>query len=170
VRELAAKLKLTDETEVRMRASASGRSGTNGRGEFLKLLALAMIAGVAGGEGGAQADGQGVGVPVGDCAGLRVIQGRITAIDGSVVTVKCPDGFPGGPGIHAQFVMRGPEFRLDIAASRILHPDGKEDDKQPLAVGERVVAVLNVPGEASGGVLAAAVVERVSTSDRVVTH
>jgi hypothetical protein len=165
-------LKLASETEVRMRASARGLNQSNGRGrgEFLKLLALGLMAAVAGGEGGAKAEGQGVGVPVGDCSGLRVIQGRITAIDGSVVTVKCPDGFPGGPGIHAQFVMRGPEFRVDIAASRILHPDGKEDDKQPLAVGERVVAVLNVPGEASGGVLAAAVVERVSTSDRVTTH
>src|SRR5580658_7070885 len=157
-----------------MRASASGlnRSNGHGRGEFLKLLALGMIAAVAGGEGGAegQAKDAGTGEPAGDCSGLRLIQGRITAIDGSVVTVKCPDGFPGGPGIHAQFVMRGPEFRVDISASKILLPDGKEDDKQPLAVGERVVAVLQDASEAAGATVAAAIVERVSTSDRVVTH
>jgi hypothetical protein len=167
---MAANLKLEGRTEVRMRASASGRSGANGRGEFLKLLALAMVAAVAGREGGAEAQSDNAGAPAGDCSGLRVIQGRITAIDGSVVTVKTPDGFPGGPGIHAQFVMRGPEFRVDISACRILHPDGKEDDKQPLAVGERVVAVLLQAGATSGGTVAAAIVERVSTSDRVTTH
>jgi len=154
---------------------ASGLRGPNvpgGRGEFLKLLAMAMVAAVAGGEGSAAAQGKNAdaGAPAGDCSGLRVIQGRITAIDGSVVTVKTPDGFPGGPGVHAQFVMRGPEFKVDISACRILHPDGQEDDKQPLAVGERVVAVLTRAGEATGATVTAAIVERVSTSDRVTTH
>jgi hypothetical protein len=153
-----------------MPARASGVSGASGRGDFLKLLAMAMVAAVAGREGNAEAQAKDTGAPAGDCSGLRVIQGRITAIDGKVVKVKTPDGFPGGPGIHAQFVMRGPEFRVDISASKILLPDGKEDDKQPLAVGERVVAVLQDASEAAGATVAAAIVERVSTSDRVVTH
>jgi hypothetical protein len=158
-----------------MRASASGPRGLSGpggrgRGDFLKLLAMAMVAAVAGREGNAEAQAKDANAPAGDCSGLRVIQGRITAIDGSVVTVKTPDGFPGGPGIHAQFVMRGPEFRVDISVSKILLPDGKEDDKQPLAVGERVVAVLTQAGEAGGATVSAAIVERVSTSDRVTTH
>jgi hypothetical protein len=173
-------LKLAGKMEVRMRASArrpgglSGLSGPDGRGrgEFLKLLAMAMIAAVAGRAGGAEAQAQDAGdagAPAGDCSGLRVIQGRITAIDGSVVTVKTPDGYPGGPGVHAQFVLRGPEFRVDISASRILLPDGKQDDRQPLAVGERVVAVLSQT-KASGAAAPAAIVERVSASDRVATH
>jgi hypothetical protein len=159
------KLKLEAGKEVDMRASASARS----RGYFLKLLAAAMVGAMAASgekEAGAQ-------VPAGDCSDLRVIQGRITAIEGSVLTVKTPDGFPGGPGVHAQFVTRGPSFRINLAACRILHPDGQQDDRQPLAVGERVVVVFNQaqPGaEAGGTTYAAAVVERVSTSDRVVTH
>jgi hypothetical protein len=162
--------------EVGMRANLRGLTGPDrhGRGDFLKLMAMAMIAAVAGREGNAEGQAKAAGTNADegarDCSGLRVIQGRITAIDGSVMTVKTPDGFPGGPGIHAQFVMRGPELRVDISASRILLPDGKENDKQPLAVGERVVAVLTQGGEASGATVMAAIVERVSTSDRMTTH
>jgi hypothetical protein len=165
------------------------------REHFLRLLAVAMMAAMAGGRGrtqtraGAQAAPQaesqdgpagatnesGAGAPKDDCAGLRVIQGRITAIEGNVLTVKTPDSFPGGgPGMHAQFVMRGPEMRVDISAGRVLHPDGKQEDKQPMAVGERVVVVFRetagAGAETESAVRPAAIVERVSTSDRVTTH
>jgi len=141
------------------------------RGQFLWLLAGGIVAGVAASGGKETAAQEGTGAATSDdCSGLRVIQGRITAIDGNLLTVKTPDGFPGGPGIHAQFVTRGPEFRVDISAGRVLQPDGKQEDRQPLQAGERVVVVLTQAGEASGATVAAAVVERVSTSDRVTTH
>lgn len=159
--------------EARVNANGKGRSR---RGEFLKLLAAGMVAAMAGGEGGkAGAEENAGAAQAGDCSGLRVIQGRITAMDGSALTVKTPDGYPGGgPGMHAQFVTRGPEFRVDISASRVLQPDGQQEDKQPLAVNERVVVVLNqaaaTAAEGGNPTYAAVVVERVSTSDRVVTH
>jgi hypothetical protein len=160
----------------------NGEAGRNAersrRGEFLKLLAGGIVVAVAGGGGRDKASAQenAAAVQAGDCGGLRVIQGRIAAIDGSVVTVKTPDGYPGGgPGMHAQFVTRGPEFRVDISAGRVLHPDGKQEDRQPLSVGERVVVVLNessagAGAQAANAPYAAVVVERVSTSDRMVTH
>ncbi len=145
------------------------------RGQLLGLLAAGMVTALAASPGDrADAQEKPAGAPADDCSGLRVIQGRITAIDGSVLTVKTPDGYPGGPGIHAQFVMRGPEFRVDISASRVLQPDGRQDDRQPLAVGERVVVAFQEPSAASAETVsaarAAAIVERVSTSDRVITH
>jgi hypothetical protein len=39
-----------------------------------------------------------------------VIQGRITTMQGALVTVKAPDSYAGGPGIHAQFVIAGRTF------------------------------------------------------------
>ena len=73
--------------------------------------------------------------------GPLVIQGRITAIQGALVTVKTPDGYPGEPGIHAQFVTVGPTFKVDVSRARLLLPDGKQADKVPLAVGDRVLMV-----------------------------
>jgi len=108
-----------------------------------------------------------------------VIQGRITTMQGSVVTVKTPDGYPGGPGIHAQVVVAGPTFRVDISRARVLLPDGKQADAAPLAVGNRVVMVLsgptsgspapNGPGNVSQ-IFFASIVERIVDSDKMVTH
>jgi hypothetical protein len=152
-----------------MQSSANIRSR---RGQILWLLAGGIVAGIAASGGNEMAAQEGSSAASsGDCSGLRVVQGRITAIDGNFLSVKTPDGFPGGgPGIHAQFVTRGPEFRVDISAGRVLQPDGQQEDKQPLVVGERVVVVLHQSGEASGATVTAAIVERVSTSDRVATH
>jgi hypothetical protein len=105
-----------------------------------------------------------------------VIQGRITEIQGSLATVKTPDGYPGGPGVHAQFVTAGPTFRIDVSGARLLLPDGRQADKVPLAVGDRVVAVLTGPNSGSplrGGARQtyfASVVERVIKGDKIVTH
>ena len=57
----------------------------------------------------------------------------------SDATVKTPDGYPGGPGMHAQFVTAGPAFTVDISHARVLLPDGRQTDKRPLAVGDRVL-------------------------------
>lgn len=105
-----------------------------------------------------------------------VIQGRITSIQGTVVMVKLPDGFPGGPGGHPQFVTAGSLFRADVSHARVLLPDGKQNDKQPLAVGDRVLMVLTGPdsGSAEPGrvspMYSASIVERVVQGDKLITH
>lgn len=108
-----------------------------------------------------------------------VIQGRITGREGALVTVKTPDGYPGGPGGHAQFVTAGPTFRVDVSRARVLMPDGKQADQVPLAVGDRVVMVLSQPESGSpapGGsqnvnqIYIAAVIERVVQSGTITTH
>jgi hypothetical protein len=108
-----------------------------------------------------------------------VIQGRITEIAGAIVTVKTPDGFPGGPGMHAQFVIAGPTFKVDVSRARVLLPDGRQEDRQPLAVGDRVLMILNQPDSGSTApansrnaaqTYSASIVERIVQGDRVVTH
>jgi len=109
-----------------------------------------------------------------------VIQGRITAIQGALVTVKVPDGYPGGPGIHAQVVIAGPTLKVDVSHARVLLPDGKQADTQPLAVGDRVLMVLRGPdseGPAPLGKPAnvdrtyfASTIERIVYSDKITTH
>jgi hypothetical protein len=109
-----------------------------------------------------------------------VIQGTVIGIQGAVVTVKSPNAYPGGPGVHAQFVTAGPTFRVDISHARILLPDGKQADTEPLAVGDRVLMVLrgmdseaNVPLSKLGNVdrtYVASTIERIVYSDKIVTH
>jgi len=110
---------------------------------------------------------------------LLVIQGRITAIEGQIVTLKAPDSYPGGAGVHAQFVIAGPTFRVDVSRARVLLFDGKQADKLPLAVGDRVLMVLSgadtesiapaSPSNASHTYFAS-IVERIVQSDKIVTH
>jgi len=105
-----------------------------------------------------------------------VIQGRITRIQGDLVTAKTPDGYPGGPGGHAQFVTAGPTYRVDVSRARVLLPDGKQADKLPLVVGDRVLMVLTGPdsGSAEPGsgspTYSASIVERVVQGDKIITH
>lgn len=108
-----------------------------------------------------------------------VIQGRIAAIEGAIVTVKTPEGFPGARGVHSQYVTAGPTFRIDISRARVLLPDGRQVDKVPLAVDDRVLMVLSEPASGSPApgsspavtqTYSASIVERVVTSDKVVTH
>jgi hypothetical protein len=105
-----------------------------------------------------------------------VIQGRITGIQGTIVTVKLPDGYPGGGGGHAQFVTAGPIFSVDISHARVLLPDGKQTDKLPLAIGDRVLMVLRGrdAGLAELGSVSptysASIVERVVQGDKIITH
>jgi len=110
---------------------------------------------------------------------LLVIQGRITAIQGALVTVKTPDGYPGGPGGHAQYVLRGATYRVNVSHARIMLPDGKQADRLPLAVGDRVLVILSAPEAESTGsgslpnvnlTYPASVIERLVESDRIVTH
>lgn len=108
-----------------------------------------------------------------------VIQGGITDIQGDLVTVKTPNGYPGRTGGHAQFVTAGPTFKVDVSRARVLLPDGKQADKVPLAVGDRVLMVLSGPTSGSpapvnpGNISQtyfASVIERIVQSDKMTTH
>jgi hypothetical protein len=107
---------------------------------------------------------------------LLVIQGRITGIQGTVLTVKVPNGYPGEKGGHAQFVTSGPVFSVDVSNARVLLPDGKQTDKLPLVIGDRVLMVLTgaSSGPAEPGSVrptySALIVERVAPGDKVITH
>ena len=105
-----------------------------------------------------------------------VIQGRITGIQGSIVTVKVPNGYPGEKGGHAQFLTAGPIFRVDVSHARVLLPDGKQTDNLPLAIGDQVLMVLtgSDAGSAETGSVSptysASIVERVVQGDKITTH
>ena len=108
-------------------------------------------------------------------SGPLVIQGRITGIEGTLVTVKTPDGYPGKPGVHAQFVIAGPAFKVDTSGARVLLPDGKQADKLPLVVGDHVLMVLSGPDPRSPArnvnqIYFASIIERIVESDRIITH
>ena len=116
-------------------------------------------------------------------SGPLVIQGRITTIEGALVSVKTPDGSPGGPGIHAQVVIAGPAFKVDVSHARVLLPDGRRPDTLPLAVGDRVLmvltesdsksSVLSIPGSVPGTnnkTYFASTIERVEIGDKMTTH
>jgi hypothetical protein len=114
---------------------------------------------------------------IASCAPV-VIQGRVTAVEGTLVTLKTPDAYPGGTGIRPQFVIAGLSFKIDISHARLLWPDGKQVDTRPLAVGDRVLMVLSgptpgslVPGNATlKETYFATVVERLLASNNVITH
>ena len=113
------------------------------------------------------------------CPEPYVIQGRITGTEGNLVTVKTPDGYPGGPGGHAQFVTAGPSFKVDVSRARVLFPDGKQADQRPLAVGDRVLVVLTAPASESPSssssrdinqIYSASIIERLVQRDTITTH
>lgn len=152
-------------------------STTTAERRYATILALLMLFTLTTALGGGEARG----IPTGDrpssqpCSESLVIQGRITVIEGAFVTVKTPDGYPGGPGVHAQFVKAGPTVRTDVSHARILLPDGRQPDTRPLGVDDRVVMVLNGPAgpgtpNAPAHIYVACVVERVAESDKIVTH
>lgn len=112
-------------------------------------------------------------------SGPLVIQGRITAIQDALATVKTPDGYPGGPGIHAQLVIVGPTFKVDVSRARVSLPDGRQADTLPLAVGDRVLVVLSGPRSGSpepsvpgnlNQTYFASIIERIAGSDKIITH
>jgi hypothetical protein len=145
------------------------------------LLAAAMLLttlpGVAGSELPRGSQGQVQQQP--PSADPFVIQGRITGIQGNVMTVKTPNGYPGGPGGHPQFVTAGPSFRIDVSRARVLFPDGRQVDPRPLAAGDRVLIVLTAPNPGSPAnssprdtnqIYAASIIERIVQSDNITTH
>lgn len=140
-------------------------------------MLLMVIGSVKGREFPADSQTQGYRQPV--SSEPLVIQGRITTMQGALVTVKTPDGYPGGPGIHAQIVVAGPTFKVDVSHARVLLPDGRQADTLPLTVGDRVLMVLSRPDSASpapngpGNVsqtYSASTIERIVYSDKIITH
>jgi hypothetical protein len=109
-------------------------------------------------------------------AEFRLVQGRITEISGSVVTLKMPDGYPGATGPHPQFVTAGPTLKVDVSHARFLLPDGEQPDKVPLSVGDRVVMIVSAHGSQATTerhattTYSASIIERVAQSDKMVTH
>ena len=140
-------------------------------------MLLMVLCGVKaqGGSAGSQKQAQ----PKPEASALLVIQGRITSINGALVTVKTPDAYPGGgPGSHAQFVLRGATFQVDVSRARVLLPDGRGTDSGPLAVGDRVLMVLTAPDSRPiapnvpvnvNQTYFATIVERIAV-DKVITH
>jgi hypothetical protein len=151
-------------------ASARWRDGWR-PGLLTVLAALMLLAGrVAGGKAGQEKSAPASSV-------FLLIQGRIVAMHGAVLSVKTPDDYPGtGPDVHAQVVVRGPVYEVDISGARLLLPDGRRTDTLPLALGERVVMILNDAGAVQPprpGVrqaYRAAVVERLAASDKITGH
>ena len=109
----------------------------------------------------------------------RLIQGRITGIEGHHVTVKTPDLYPGTEGVHAHFVVAGSSFTTDISRARVLLADGVQIDKRPLEIGENVVVLLSGPElqPAARGTApdfkhsyTADIIERLVQGDKLVNH
>jgi hypothetical protein len=149
------------------RITKSGAIVRNAGGWIRRLRSVLLLA-MLGYALLAQSEGQ---VQAPNSSTLRVIQGRILTIESGRITVKTPDGYPGGPGIHAHFVTAGPTLEVDIAHSRVLLPDGQQIDDRPLQPGDRVVILLQEPESGSGEPLhRALIIERTAASDRIVTH
>jgi hypothetical protein len=140
-------------------------------------MLLMVLGSVQGREGLADSQTQAYPQPV--TSEPLVIQGRITMIQGALVTVKTPDGYPGGPGIHAHVVIAGPVFEVDVSRARVLLPDGRRADALPLTVGDHVLMVLSAPDSGStvpGGpgnenqTYFASSIERIVSGDKIITH
>ena len=111
-----------------------------------------------------------------------VIQGRITAVERTVLTVKTPDSYPGRGGVRAQLVVAGLTLKVDASRARVLLPDGRRPDTAPLAVGDRVLIVMSavdlkssqkgfkgIPGE-EDQTYDALTIERLWIGDKSQTH
>jgi hypothetical protein len=146
---------------------------------YVLLAAVALLAAIGSAKGvERQAEPQSQERPRPDSSEPFVIQGRITGIQGTLVMVKTPDSYPGGTGTHALFVIAGISFKVDISHARVLLPDGKQADKQPLTIGDRVLMVLSGPNSASTSVSPlslnqtyfASTIERIAPGDKATTH
>lgn len=111
-----------------------------------------------------------------------VIQGRITAVSGNVITLKTPDDYPGTGGIHSQAVGLGPTYRADVSHGHVLLPDGRRPDTRPLAVGEYVLVVLKIGSSSPSAapsfgrqgtteqMYSAMIIERLAGAERFIGH
>lgn len=82
-----------------------------------------------------------VNVPVTDTAPLLVIQGKVTAIRGTVVTVKTPDTRT-SPAV----IIAGPTFSVDISGATFQSASGKSITPPPALVVGDAVAIAGRQG------------------------
>ena len=79
-----------------------------------------------------------------------LLKGDITAIEGSLATVKTADygpGLTGGPGIHSHAILLGKSYLVDLSNARFQATDGTGVTRQPLLVGDKVIMlVTSKPG------------------------
>jgi hypothetical protein len=147
------------------------KTGARSAWALLARITIALVlSGVAGQHRPAAAQTEG---PQKNDSTPLVIQGRIIAIQGNLLTLKTPDVYPGGKGLRPQWVMSGPRFKIDVSHAKVFLADGRRIDKRPLAVGDRVLVVLKIPKEESSGpsaleqIYSASVVERLVVADTV---
>lgn len=79
--------------------------------------------------------------PVTDTAPLLLIQGKVTAIRGSVVTVKTPN-----TRTSAAVIIAGPSFSVDISNATFQSASGKSITPEPTLVVGDAVAVAGRQG------------------------
>lgn len=79
-----------------------------------------------------------------------LLKGEVTAVDGSLATVKTVDygpGLSGGPGIHSHVIVLGRSYLVDLTRVRFQATDGTPVANQGLRVGDKVVMLVNAkPG------------------------
>ena len=93
-------------------------------------------------------------------------------IEGTIIKVKTPNSNP--EGANSMYVVAGPIFKADISKARVVLPDGKKGDNQPLLVGERVLMLLSgpdvpalLPGapDSAFHIYSASIIERLAPTD-----
>jgi hypothetical protein len=75
-----------------------------------------------------------------------LLKGEVSAVDGSLATVKTADYGPGmshGSGIHSQAIALGKSYLIDLSRARFQATDGTPVANQPLAVGDKVDMLVN---------------------------
>lgn len=80
--------------------------------------------------------------PIAEAPRLSVIQGKVTKIQGNIVTVKTPDYGPYCPPGQAclAIIYAGPTFKVDISRAIFQSPSGRRQSPRPkLKVNDSVV-------------------------------
>ncbi len=80
-----------------------------------------------------------------------LLKGDVTAVDGSLATVKTADYGPGtshAQAVHSQAIVSGKSYLVDLSHARFQATDGEGVANQPLAAGDKVVMLVNsTPGD-----------------------
>lgn len=78
-----------------------------------------------------------------------LIQGRVTEVNGALVMVRTPNHGPGlNPPrgrVHSMAIMAGRIYKVDTAGAVFQGPEGLPSNGEKLAVGDRVVMILQGP-------------------------
>lgn len=79
-----------------------------------------------------------------------LLKGEVTAIDGSLAVIKTPNYGPGlsqAGGVHSHAIVLGKTYLTDLSNARFEAMDGTPVTSQKLAVGDKVVMLVNAtPG------------------------